>query len=407
MAPIRPARLWLAIGVLLASTSPLEVLAAPSLAEMVVAATSRNPEMKLAGAQMQVADALQRKAAQPLAGDPTANIRYQTDAIGENRGYREWEGGIDLPLWLPGQADAYTHEAGRTGALSDLIGHAKHLEIAGDVRERLWAAAIARSEIEQTQAAVELARKLAKDVQRRVEAGELPRSDLLLVEKEVLQREETLHTARSRAASAERLFNRYTGLDTPREPEREQPPSQTELSDSHPQLLLAHGEVERARAHRDRVASERRSGPNLWLGGKTSRAESGYAYDSSVGIELSVPFGNSAHSAPALAEAEAALTQTQVEHSRARLALQDALIAAQLELEYSRGALARTQRRQDLADESLKMNRRAFDLGETDLVRLLQAQADALAARYDHQIRNLQHSQIIARLNQALGVVPQ
>lgn len=403
---VRIAKPWLAPGLLLClSSAPLQ--AAPALAEMVNAAIERNPGLELAGAERKLAGALRRKADQPLADAPSANLKYQTDALGSDRGYREWEGGVELPLWLPGQADGYAREAGRSLTAAESLAQAQRLEIAGEVRERLWTAAIARSTGEQARAAVGVAEKLLHDVQRRVAAGELPRSDRLLAEKKLLNRQEGLQQATNRAEQAERLFTRYTGLAASPAPATESPRAPAELSDDHPRLRLTRDRLERAKAHRDRIAVTRRSGPSVWLGAKSTRDATGAGYDSAVGVEVSLPFGTAAHTAPALAEAEAQLTQAQVEHRRTRLALEDALTRADLELARTTTSLQQTERRLALAEESLKLSRRAFELGETDLVRLLQAQDDALAARHDHQIRRLEHGRALARLNQALGVIPQ
>lgn len=400
-------RAWLPLGALLLCIPTVSVQAAPSLAEIVKAATARNPGLELADAERGIADALRLKAEQPFADAPSANLKYQTDAIGSDLGYREWEGGVDLPLWLPGQSDHYAREAERGLAVSDSIDDAKRLEIAGEVRERLWAVAIARSEVAQNRSALEVAKGLLNDVQRRVEAGELPRSDRLLAEKEALLLQEAVQQASIRTTQAERLFNRYTGLDAPAVSEREAPPAEVALSPEHPQLRLAKRRMDQARAHRDRVSGERRRGPNLWVGGKSVKAATGAGHDSAVGVELTMPFGSGAHTAPALAEAEAALTQAQIEYNGTRLALEDTLTQARLELERANAALEQTARRRTLAEESLELSRRAFDLGETDLVRLLQAQADALSARHDYEIRQLEYGQALARLNQALGVIPQ
>jgi outer membrane protein TolC len=378
----------------------------PSLAQMVQAAAERNPGAELAAAQRGIGAALQRKADQPLAAAPTANVKYQTDRIGSDLGYREWEGGVELPLWLPGQAAAFSREAERQQGLSDAMQAARDLEIAGEVRERLWSAALAHSDAEQARSARDTAQELFNDVKRRVAAGELPRSDSLLAEKELLQREDALQQAINRADQAAALFKRYTGFDALATPTAESPAAVDPIDPQHPLLSRLHSEVERARAHRDRVSETQRGGPNLWVGAKSARALAGEDYESAVGIELSMPFGDAAHNAPELAEAEAVLTEAQVEHSRTRLQLEDTLSQMALELARAAGALTQTERRRDLANESLKLSRRAFELGETDLVRLLQVQADALSARHDYRIRQLQHGQAIARLNQASGVIP-
>lgn len=386
------------------SCTPL--LAAPSLDEMVRAAATRNPGSELVSAQRGIASALQRKSEQPLAAAPTVNVKYQTDRIGSDLGYREWEGGVEMPLWLPGQADTFAREAEQQRTVSDAMEAARLLEVAGEVRERLWSAALARGDAEQARSARDTAQELFDDIQRRVAAGELPRSDSLLAEKDLLHREEDLQQALNRANQAARLFTRYTGIDVPTSPPVETPEAAETVDPQHPLLQRLQREVERARAHRDRVSKQQHGGPNLWLGGKSMRAQAGDDYDSAVGIELSIPFGSAAHAAPELAEAEAALTLAQVEYHRTRLQTEDALTQVMLELESAAATLAQTERRRQLADEGLRLSRRAFELGETDLVRLLQAQSDALSARSDFQIRQLQYGQAIARLNQASGVIP-
>jgi outer membrane protein TolC len=381
--------------------------AAPSLAEIVAAASARNPGGELAVDQQGLAAALKRKAEQPFSDAPTANVKYQTDRIGSNVGYREWEGGVDLPLWLPGQADAYAREAEGQRGVADAMAEARLLTITGEVRERLWAALLARSNAEQARNAENTARALFDNVKRRVDAGELPNSDRLLAEKELLLREDERKAAESMARASVHLFTRYTGIDLPAQPATEQPATERELDVQHAQLQLLQREVDRARKHRDRVSADQASGPTLWLGAKSARALDGDDYESSVGVELSMPFGTKSHRAPALAEAELALTEAQVSLSRARLQLDDTLAQARIDLDSARSSLARTERRRELSEASLKLSLRAFELGETDLVRLLQAQADALSARHEFHNRQLQHGRAVSRLNQALGVIPQ
>ncbi|MCB1924789.1 MAG: TolC family protein [Gammaproteobacteria bacterium] len=398
---------WLAVALTASSAASMAAAPAPSLAEMVTTAASHNSGMALAEAERGVASALQSKAEQPFAGAPTANLKYQTDAVGSGTGYREWEGGIEVPLWLPGQSDAYAREAERTRSVSDTMQAAYRLQVSGDVRDRLWSAAIARSEAQQAHAALAAARTLLDDVQRRVGAGELPRSDRLLAEKAVLEREEAAQLADTRAGQLGERFRLYTGMPLPDQLPQETAAADVNLTPDHPQLRLSRDRVEQARARRDRVSKTRRSSPSVWLGGKSSQAVAGSGYDSAVGIELSVPFGGSAHTAPELATAEAELTRAQVDHANAQRAVEDELAQAKLELERAKAAVGQTQRRRDLAEQSLTLSQRAFALGETDLIRLLQVQADALAARHDLDIRELERDRAVSRLNQALGVTPQ
>jgi outer membrane protein TolC len=381
--------------------------AQPSLAQAVEAAFERHPESRLADARRNLGRAQEARAKQPFAGHPAFNLKYLTDAVGSNDGYREWEGGVELPLWWPGQRSAQHQEAVRTLASANAVARAKRLEVAGEVRERLWELALARSKREDARLAYGSAKELEADIARRVEAGELPRSDLLLARRETLSREDALQQAENRARQAEQHFKNYTGLDEVPPAKAENPTGAARLPASHPDLVLAAADVDRARAHRNRVAAERGAGPNLWLGGKSTRDLSGADYDSSLGVEVTIPLASKAHSAPALAEAESALTEALARQERTRLELQDALAAATLERRRAGDALRAAVRRQALAEESLRLSRRAFELGETDLVRLLRARSDALVAHHDLQARRLEVGRATARLNQILGIIPQ
>lgn len=376
------------------------------LARFIDAAMELRDGEALASARREVGHALQRKSEALFADAPSASVKYQTDQVGSDLGYREWEGGIEMPLWLPGQSDAYSSEARSAYDVSDATVDARRLEMAGEVRARLWQGVIARTEMRQAEAALDLARDLDADVARRVNAGELPRGDRLLAAQELLKREEAATDATRRFEMAAREFRLYTGMDIPVAVDAEIPSGLREVTEAHPRLRLAMSEAGRARAYRNRVDGERAVRPNLWLGAKTARAAIGNDYESAVGIELSIPFGSGAHTGTALAEAEAGLTESELAMKELRLGLENALDASVLELDRLTDTLANTARRRALADERLALNRRAFELGETDLVYLLQAQADALAARHDQELRGLERSQAVARLNQALGVMP-
>ncbi|MET0029154.1 MAG: TolC family protein [Candidatus Thiodiazotropha sp.] len=377
------------------------------LTDAVKAAISLDPLAQQMESRKSLASARETRASQWLAGDPAFNLKYQTDAIGSDLGYQEWEGGVELPLWWPGQRDALAREGEQTRIAAEAFAQSRELDIAGEVRERLWELALARSARQEARLAYDSARELEHDINRRIEGGELPRSDLLLAQKEVVAREDALQQADNRVQQAERRFSRFTGMAVP-PPATAEPLAQPgELSDQHPKLQLAAAEVAMARARRDQVQAERFSGTSLWLGGKTTRAASGDDYDSAVGLEVTLPFGSRSQSAPAQAEAETALTQALADQDRTRRELQESIDVATLAYQGSLDALRRSQRKQSLADESLGMSRRAFELGETDLVRLLQARSDAMTAHQELEARRLEVGRATARLNQILGVIPQ
>lgn len=401
---------WLALtGTVWAEVpaAPPEALSAPTLADAVDAAYARHQDDSLVQARRRVGQALSDRVAMPIAGDPSITVKYQTDRIGSDKGFREWESGVELPLWWPGQRSAWQREANGTLASADVLSGAKRLALAGQVREQLWQLALARSAAAEAKLANDSAQQLLHSVKRRVEAGELPHSDLILARGEALSAEDVLAQAGNKVRQAQRRLLLFTGLKQLPAIRPETVSSLNELPSRHPRLRLLASEVNLARARRDRVASERHSGTSLWVGGRTTRDVTGSGYDSALGLQLSIPLGAEVFNAPAVSEAEQSLTEAMVAQQRGRLELQSALASARLDYQRAEAAVTRAEQGQTLADQRLRMSQRAFELGESDLVRLLQARRAALTAHQNLQLRRLEVGQAGARLNQILGVIPQ
>jgi outer membrane protein TolC len=107
-----------------------------------------------------------------------------------------------------------------------------------------------------------------------------------------------------------------------------------------------------------------------------------------------------------VAQAELALAEAQAARDAVRRELETRLQQAQNTLRTTRAAVALAQRQHELAQENLRLARKAFALGETDLVGLLRVQSLAFAAERNLQQRGLQLELDIARYNQAIGVIP-
>ena len=116
MPILKYAQRWLPLGAaalyLIVTGNALADTALPGFVE---ATFVRHQGRELSQSERDIANALDQKADQPLAADPVFNLKYETDAIGSDLGYREWEGGVELPLWSPGQSREYKREAERTG----------------------------------------------------------------------------------------------------------------------------------------------------------------------------------------------------------------------------------------------------------------------------------------------------
>jgi cobalt-zinc-cadmium efflux system outer membrane protein len=380
---------------------------AATLAQAVDAALALERQQARAEALRREGAAVREQAASLVAQDPALRVKHLSDRFNDDAGAVEWEAMVDLPLWLPGQRDARTAVADAAEQGADRLEVLLRWEMAGRLRESAWAAALAEAGLQQAALALESARTLEGEVEKRTRAGELARMDLLLARQESLSRELEWQAARATHVEALARYRELSGLDDLPDPLVEPLTDQRELPEGHPRLLVADGRVARARSERDRVRGEQRANPVLSLGGKRQRGSYGEATQDLLSLELTLPLGLASQAAPRLAGAELELTERASERQRTLLDLRQALLQARLAQSSAQQALGTARRQQTLAAEALALRRRAFELGETGLTQLLQARQKSLAAELDLRLRALEQGQAVAQLNQALGVIPQ
>ncbi len=383
------------------------VLTTPTLQTIIEATYQRYPDAALPNAIRQQSNAIRLQASSLLAGNPTLVARHENDELTDNFGFRDWGGSVQMPLWLPGQrkrrfdvADATEQEA------AALIPFYKW-RVSGEVRELLWSIKLAAAETRLAQTAIDSANALATDINKRVQAGELAVTDQILAHKEALARKIELATVTANLAALRSKYHILTGFNTMPHTILEPDIQDDTLLAQHPALIAASQSTDRARTVRDRAQHEKRANPTLAVGARNERAGSGQPYDTILALELNLPLGLKSHSAPVIANAQRQLTEQQVNYARVQRELEKQRIIASNEKQRTAHALKLTRQQQLLAAEGLRLARRAFELGESDLFTLLQARTQALAAERDLQLRQLEQGRAIARYNQALGVIPE
>ncbi len=381
--------------------------ASPTLGQAVQAALERYPEAELAQVISEQGAAIRQQASGLLAGDPALVLRHESDAVTDDNGFRQWEGGLEMPLWLPGQRERRSRVADATEGEAAATLRLQRWQVAGEMRDLLWSLAIAAAELDLATGALQATRALERHVDRRVAAGELARMDLILAQKETLARE----IERSAAASQHRAllmqYRTVTGLSAAPAELTETAAAADDIDADHPALVAARVAAERSRAERDQVRGEKRASPVLTLGGKSERPESGLSYDNAVILEVSVPLGTAGQAAPRTAAAERSLVAATAAVARARRDLEQDLNLARNARQEAQQAAQLAQRQQQLAAEGLRLAQRAFDLGENSLFMVLEARRQALAAERKLRLSALELGRAVARYNQALGVIPE
>lgn len=369
-------------------------------------AVERNPQRHVLQAMDGEVQARYTHARSMLPLAPAVSLRHQNDAIGSGRGEREWEAELELPVWLPGQRAARENVA--QGAQSELASNQEglRLQVAGVLRDAIWDVGMNAANVDLVRLRLKTAEALQHDVQRRHQAGELARTDLMLAENETLQARSALLRTEAELRHAQHRYRQLTGLsEIPAQPEEVQS-EQAGLGEQHPLLREVEARISLAQNERDLVRVERRENPQVMLGARSERGSSVDPYNTSVGVRVRIPLPSETRSAPQLAAAESNIAKVMSERERLRYAMETALHEAEHNLEVTRAELELATQQHALARENQRLAQKAFDLGEADVVHLMRVQALAYEAERALASRKVQLQWDIARYNQAVGVLP-
>jgi outer membrane protein TolC len=341
------------------------------------------------------------------AAPPSVELAHRTDRLQTNRGARETEVALAVPIWLPGQKAARQQAADASLALSRLSEAEGKLLVAESVRELLWQVALLRAghAISREQAAT--LKAISMDVDKRVAAGDLARADALAAKGELLSAQAAQIQAGTQLEAAQRQWLALTGLQQiPDTGPGAMEPITPRSLERHPGLASAAQQVELSHRRLDLVAKSGRSAPEIVT--RLRQDVGGYGQRSaySVGVAVRIPLGTADRNAPmeaaALTDLEVAQSKEQVRRAAVAAGVDNAKAAAQslqlqLEAERSKASMFR---------ERAQLIRTAFDAGETSLPELLRAtnaaaQADFAVARQEAALGLAR-----ARLQQAYGQLP-
>lgn len=389
------------LGLLLVSTP---IWADATLREALDSAWKRSVQARVAESRSGEAQARGVVAKNWFAEAPTIGLSAKNDRFNNNRGEREREIELALPLWLPGQRAAHEAFARSDTADAQAALAAARLALAGELRATLWNLAAANAESEIASERLMTAEKLQAEVLRRQKAGELARTDLLLAQEEALAAKASAFEAQTRALRALGRWRVLTGLDSM--PIAIHETVATSTAEAHTLWVLAQTAVDRARAELQLIGADRGNPPELSIGVVQTRDVFAASSARSVRIGIRVPLGTEARNAPKLAaantqwiKAEAELRQTVAEieawQREAQSTLDSAVVTDQA-----------AQSRAALAGERLALQQKAFALGELGLTEFMRMRAAAVESRLEMLRASYALSAARAGLNQARGILP-
>jgi outer membrane protein TolC len=340
-----------------------------------------------------------------LPSAPAMSVMHQNDALGGGRGEREWQAELELPVWMPTQRDKRLKVANVGNNTLTASRESLKLQVAGLLRDALWSLALNESHLVLATNKLEVANKLQQDVKKRFSAGEVPKTDVMLTQQESLRAEQEHLRAEAEVMHARHRYYVLTGL---REVPAEFVEQQSNLVDyqQSPIWLEAQSKLNLAQTERELAQVEGRENLQVLLNMRSIKGAFDVAANESVGVKLRIPFGGDTRAAPIKAAAEQSVGNALSEQAALQFSLETAMHEAEHNLEVSRAELALASKQNAIAEESLKLARKAFQLGETDLVSLLRVQARAFESERIFTSQKIQVQWDIARYNQTVGVLP-
>lgn len=370
-------------------------------------AWERQPEAQSAALRRESAQAA-RSGASSFTAEPAAlELSTKTDRPGSNQGNREVEVGVALPLWLPG-------ERARKAALGDAEIKAvesrrlaAQLQLAASVREAWWALQRAQAEMGLAQDRLQNAQRLAADVARRFQAGDMSRADQTQADGAVAQSEAAVAEAtgaRDVAQTALAVWGGGVELADGAEPEALPGAG---LSADHPAVADWQDQAEVARRAADLAAVQTRANPELTVAATRGREQAGERYLQSftVGLRLPLGGGDRARAKETAARADALDAEVRARVEQDRLAADVA--AAMARVKATQAQREAMDRHAVLARDTRGFFDKAFRLGEADWPTRLRVELEAVQAERQLARARIDAAAAVSTLRQALGLLPQ
>ena len=365
------------------------------------------PELAWLNSLEEEAVAITQRSKSWTAGASQTSYSFQEAATGANGGKLHYiNAGVQVPLWNIGQSDAEqaVGEQAETSAKTQTI--ATKLRVAGLVRGALWDIDLQKIRYEQAQSEIKVYEQLHEKIGRRVELGDLPRSDALLAQTELLQKRSTLIQAEAELMHARKRYASITQMTKVPKDYHEKLVDLKEIEQNHPALVAINSQINRKQAELDAMRAIGSGQTNVLAGVNGDMGDTASNHTASFNIGVTMPFGGSDHLAPQLAAINVELNKLIAQREQLFRDLKQAHHEAEHNLEVNRAELENANELKSATENLLNMSNTAFSVGEINLMDLLKIQSKAQQAILNAKERAVMLERDIALYNQAVGVMP-
>jgi len=383
---------------------PIEIDSTLTLAKVIDSTLEKYPDTNWLKALEDEAGAIAQRSQSWTAGSAKAGLFFQEATSGT---LHYADANVQVPLWNLGQRDAEQAVAQQAGTSAQTQSAAIKLRVAGLVRAALWDMELQKIRFDQAKAEVAIYEQLQDKISRRVELGDLPRSDVLLAQTELLQKRSALTQAEAELMHARKRYSTVTQSTKVPANYRETLADLAEIEQNHPALVAMNSQIARKQAEINAIKAIGSGQTDVSVGINTDHGPDERSNKTeSFNIALSIPFGGSAHLAPQVAAANVELNKLIAEREQLYRDLEQAHHEAGHNLEVNQAEQLIADELKQVAEEHLKMTELSFAVGEIDLMDLLKIQSRTQQAILNAKERAVMLQRDQALYNQAVGVLP-
>lgn len=360
-----------------------------------------SPEVLSAQAGIKAGEAVRQRL---QAGEHEFNLRLmgQRRTVNPSERFREWDVGLDRAIRLPSKA-VLDGKLGETEVARSRTVYGDALHETGRSLLKLWFAwNKERAQAQQWAEQVELLKKQAEIVAKRVRAGDAPRLEGGLAEAAVAQAESALHQARLREqVAANDLGQRFPAIPLPASVPVSAPAPleqgleywKEEILKHNHELSVARNEASLGRLHAERFAADKLPDPSVGLRFASERDSA----ERIVGLQLSIPLPGGARAA----RAEEGRALAEMAAQREAAILRKVTAEAVNSFAAAQAVYGGWQSAQSAADKmrgNAELMARAYALGEMGLPEVLTARRQALEANLAAALARLEAAETRYRL---------
>lgn len=393
-------------------TAPREV--SISVHEAIAAAWNNDPVRTELQTNQQSADARAKAAQSWFAGGPTLSADYYDDRIGgSNLGYITWQGGVSVPLWLPGQGTA-TEKVAHADARTALMRlEVERMVMAVRVVEAAGNATLARKRETAALSTLAALQRISDAVSRAVRAGEAASVDSQAVMAQLADARTELENSREEIVTSRTTLQTLLGVegipDITQADRRWLVLTRANnlrwMEDDDPRVRAAHQEVIAAQEQVHLARASFMPNPEVGVDA-IDQAQYGSPWDTQVGFNVRVPLPNAVTTTPVTSAARDRLAMASRQEIQARRAVQNEMAQVRARVETATATLNNARvsasamlRRADAMEHSWR-------IGETPLIEALRARTDAYRSLLTLNQAEIAWHEAIIRIGIATGTMP-